>query len=141
MKPKKKGAPSSKTGLQPWAVFSLRLSIALLALYHGFPKLINWPYATTLFQSIGLPGFIGPIIGGIEVFAGLALIFGLYHLIASIALGLISLLTLALIEWPRLWSEGQLMSVGIEKHILVISIVFFLITSGPGKIVASLKKT
>ena len=59
-----------KESLRGWALLALRLWIGFIFVYHGYPKL------TGGFGPFGLPGWVGIIVGIVEVVFGLASIIG-----------------------------------------------------------------
>ncbi|HEY0275181.1 MAG TPA: DoxX family protein [Paenirhodobacter sp.] len=63
----------------PYAALVLRVLTGVLFLIHGLTKLFVFTPAGTAgyFASLGLPGFLGPVIMVVELVAGIALILGI----------------------------------------------------------------
>ncbi|QRZ15487.1 DoxX family protein [Paracoccus methylovorus] len=74
------------------AAFVLRVSTGIWFLVHGLIKLMVFTPSGTAgyFQSIGLPGFLGPLTMLVEILGGLALIAGFYT--RSVALVMVPVL-------------------------------------------------
>jgi putative oxidoreductase len=89
--------------LEPITLLLLRLGLALVFIYHGYPKLFgDTAKFVEAFRNIGLPPFVVYLTGAIEVFGGLALAFGLFTSIA----GLLLLLDMAAALWKYNFNEG-----------------------------------
>ena len=60
--------------LEPLALLLLRCGLALVFIYHGYPKLFG-STATFIesFRAIGLPSYVVYLTGTIELFGGVAL--------------------------------------------------------------------
>ena len=73
--------------LRPLALLLLRAAIAIIFIYHGYPKLFAHTRETmTAFTHMGFPGYWGIISGVIEFFGGCLLIAGLFTRVASLLL-------------------------------------------------------
>lgn len=71
-------------------LFIVRVLTGVIFLLHGFSKFQGGIDGTTgFFQSIGLPGFLAPVVAIIEILGGLLLILGLLTRIAGVALTVI----------------------------------------------------
>jgi putative oxidoreductase len=89
--------------LEPFALLLLRLGLALVFIYHGYPKLFGEKERIIeAFQAIGLPAYVVYLIGSIEFFGGVALALGLVTPIASLLL----LLDMAAAMWKYNFNEG-----------------------------------
>lgn len=73
--------------LKPVAQLALRLSLALIFIYHGYPKLFTqrteW-YAA--FPRMGLPWYFTLIAGTLEFFGGCLLLVGLFTRVVALLL-------------------------------------------------------
>lgn len=71
-----------------YAAFALRVSTGVLFLAHGLMKLTVFtiPGTIAFFESLGLPGFLGPVIILAEIGGGVALILGVATRLVSVAL-------------------------------------------------------
>ena len=89
--------------LEPLTQLLLRLGLALVFMYHGYPKLFGEnERIIEAFQAIGLPTYVVYLTGAIEFFGGLALALGLLTPIA----GLLLLLDMAAAMWKYNFNEG-----------------------------------
>ena len=75
--------------LRPLALLLLRCGLALVFLFHGYPKLFGKTAVfISAFQAIGLPAYFVYIAGVVEVVGGLMLALGLYTRVAALLLAL-----------------------------------------------------
>jgi putative oxidoreductase len=89
--------------LEPFALLLLRLGLALVFMFHGYPKLFGeTDRYTEAFRNIGLPPFLSYVTGVIEFFGGAALGLGVLTPIA----GLLLLLDMCGAMWKYNLSEG-----------------------------------
>src|SRR5262245_54942094 len=89
--------------LEPLTLLLLRLGLALVFMYHGYPKLFGEnERIIESFQAIGLPSYVVYLTGGIEFFGGIALMLGILTPIA----GLLLLLDMAAAMWKYNFNEG-----------------------------------
>ena len=85
------------------ALILLRLGLATVFVYHGYPKLFGGTERfVESFQAIGLPAYVVYIAGVIELFGGIALALGLFTPIA----GLLLVLDMAAAMWKYNLNEG-----------------------------------
>jgi putative oxidoreductase len=89
--------------LEPFALLLLRCGLALVFIYHGYPKLFGEKERIIeSFQAIGLPAFVVYLTGAIEFFCGAALALGLLTPIA----GLLLVLDMCAAMWKYNFNEG-----------------------------------
>lgn len=89
--------------LQPAALLLLRLGLALVFLYHGYPKLFgDTARFTAAFENLGLPAYTVYVVGVVETVGGVMLALGLYTSIA----GLFLLLDMCAAMWKYNFNEG-----------------------------------
>ena len=89
--------------LRPLALLLLRCGLALVFVYHGYPKLFGKTAVfVSAFQRLGLPWYFVYIAGAIEVFGGLMLLLGLYTPVAAALL----LLDMGAAMWKYNFNEG-----------------------------------
>lgn len=89
--------------LEPLTLLLLRLGLALVFIYHGYPKLFGEKERIIeAFQAIGLPAYVVYLTGAIEFLGGIALALGLLTPIA----GLFLLLDMAAAMWKYNFNEG-----------------------------------
>ena len=89
--------------LEPLVLLLLRCGLALVFMYHGYPK----PFGEKeriidAFQAIGLPAFVVYLTGAIEFFGGIALALGLLTPVA----GLLLMLDMSAAMWKYNFNEG-----------------------------------
>jgi len=89
--------------LEPVTLLLLRNGLALVFMYHGYPKLFGEKERIIeAFQAIGLPSYVVYLTGAIEFFGGVALALGLLTPIA----GLFLLLDMGAAMWKYNFNEG-----------------------------------
>jgi len=89
--------------LEPVTLLLLRCGLALVFMYHGYPKLFGEKERIIeAFQAIGLPSYVVYLTGAIEFFGGVALALGLLTPIA----GLFLLLDMGAAMWKYNFNEG-----------------------------------
>jgi putative oxidoreductase len=89
--------------LEPFTLLLLRLGLALVFTYHGYPKLFgDTARFVESFQALGLPPYVVYLTGAIEFFGGLALALGLL----TPAAGLLLLLDMCAAMWKYNFNEG-----------------------------------
>ena len=89
--------------IEPLALLLLRCGLALVFIYHGYPKLFgDTAKFIESFQAIGLPSYIVYVTGVIELFGGIALALGLLTPVA----GLLLLFDMCAAMWKYNFNEG-----------------------------------
>jgi len=89
--------------LRPLALLLLRCGLALVFVYHGYPKLFGKTAVfVSAFERLGLPGYFVYIAGAVEAFGGLMLVLGLYTRVAALLL----LLDMGAAMWKYNFNEG-----------------------------------
>lgn len=116
-------------GLEPLALLALRLVLALIFLYHGYPKLAHPnPAMHDFFISHGLPGYFLTVAGVLECFGALLLFAGLFT--RPVALLLVIEMNVAI--W-KVHSVHGIMSVkDYEFPLALAAACFALATIGAG---------
>ncbi len=104
---------------QMYALLVLRITLVAIFLYHGLPKAIFWSMATEKFIGFGLPGFLGPITGIVEVIASVLLLFGLYWRITNLILLFIIGGAIATVQIPNFLADTQKVA-GLERDLLIL---------------------
>ena len=65
--------------LQPMGLLALRVALAIVFVYHGYPKLVHSnPEMQQFFIDHGLPGYFVAVAGVLETFGGLLFLIGLF---------------------------------------------------------------
>jgi putative oxidoreductase len=89
--------------LEPLTLLLLRCGLALVFIYHGYPKLFGQKERIIeSFQVIGLPPFVVYLTGTIEFFGGVALALGLLTPVAALLL----VLDMGAAMWKYNFNEG-----------------------------------
>lgn len=114
------------TGLRGYSLLILRVVLGLIFIYHGYGKVFEPSGAMGFFSSIGLPGFLAPIVGVVEVGGGLMLIFGLFARPAAAALLVVIAGALIKVQIPH----G--LAAGLERDAMIAAALLVLIAHGPG---------
>ena len=100
--------------------------VALIFLWHGVPKAVDWPAAMDKFAGWGRPGFLGPVTGIVEVVASAMLLLGVGHRVAAGILMAVIAGSITTVQIP-----GG-MSAGLERDLLILTATFLLWVVGPG---------
>jgi putative oxidoreductase len=73
--------------IEPLALLLLRWGLALVFIYHGYPKLFGGTSKfIESFRGVGLPGYLVYVAGTLEVFGGVALALGVFSSVAGLLL-------------------------------------------------------
>lgn len=112
------------------ALLLLRLALAFIFLWHGIPKLMDTAGTMGFFSSLGLPGFVGVLVGIVEVLGGILLIVGSIFPIVPYALAIVMLGALGLVQVPGLLAKG--VGAGFERDILILLSLLVLASHGAG---------
>ena len=89
--------------LRPFALLLLRLGLALVFIYHGYPKLSGkTAIFINAFKDLGLPAYLVYVVGTIEALGGLMMLLGLFTPVA----GLLLFLDMCGAMWKYNFSEG-----------------------------------
>lgn len=104
----------------------IRLLIAAIFLYHGWPKVTDWQMASSKFEGMGFPGFLGPTVGIIEVVSSLLLILGWFNSLGSILLIGVIVVALVAVQVPQGWVAS------LERDLQVLLLLLVLLAFGPG---------
>ena len=126
------------SGLSGISLLLLRLSLAIIFLFHGIPKATNWAMAAEKFESWGFAAFWGPTVGIIEVIAAALILIGLWATFASLALGIIITVAILAVQIPGAKEiadkAGQFftLTAGLERDLLILVGLLVLIAFGTG---------
>lgn len=115
--------------LKPLAQLVLRLALAIIFIYHGYPKLFTERtqfYAA--FPKMGFPWYFALIAGVLEFFGGCLLLVGIYtRIVAMLLTG-----EMVIVLWRVHMARG-LLAVGNYEFPLMLAVgAFTLLTIGPG---------
>jgi putative oxidoreductase len=117
--------------LEPLALLAARVVLALVFIYHGYPKLVHPTEAMReFFVSHGFPGFFLSIAGILEFFGGLLLIAGLFTRPAALLLTI----EMGVAIWKVHSSHGIMAVKEYEFPLTLAAICFVLATAGAGRL-------
>lgn len=122
---------NSNLSMQAFSLLLLRLVVVAIFLYHGFPKAINWAMASEKFIGFGLPGFLGPITGIVEVIASILILIGIQNFWANWVLVAIMAGAIATVQFPKAISEGAFIA-GLERDLMILAACAVSAAFGPG---------
>lgn len=115
--------------LRPAALLLLRCGLAVVFLFHGYPKFFGKTAVfVEAFQRIGLPGFLVYVAGAIEVVGGLMVLVGLYTPVAALLL----VLDMGVAMWKYNFSEGLTAVAEYELPLVLGLAALTLATTGAG---------
>lgn len=101
--------------MQKLSMLVLRVLMAAIFLWHGVPKAFDPGAGAAKFVDFGLPGLLGPVVGIVEVVAGLLLAAGVLQRWSAGALLVIILGALVTVQLPA----G--ITAGLERDLLVLA--------------------
>jgi putative oxidoreductase len=104
-----------------------RLVVAFIFLWHGLPKALNPDAAVQKFVGFGLPGWLGPATGAVEVIAAALLALGVFHTAAAVALVVVIAGALVTVQIPGGFTAG------LERDLLILAATLTLAAAGPGQ--------
>ena len=115
------------------ALLLLRILIVAIFFYHGIPKAIFWSAAMDKFVGFGLPGFLGPITGIVEVIAGILLLFGKFWQITNLVLLFIIAGAIVTVQLPKFIGDSSQVA-GLERDLLILVGLINLLANNPQKV-------
>lgn len=117
---------------QNLAFLLLRFIIIAIFLYHGVPKAIFWTAAMEKFVGFGLPGFLGPITGIVEVIASVFLFLGWFWRETNLILLFIIAGAIAMVQLPKYLADSSQVA-GLERDLLILIGLLNLLAKAPKK--------
>lgn len=114
------------TGLRGYSLLIVRMLLGLIFVYHGWGKVFEPSGTMAFFSSIGLPSFLAPIVGVVEVGGGLMLIAGLFARPAATALLVVIAGALIKVQIPK----G--LAAGLERDAMIAAALLVIMAFGPG---------
>src|SRR3989344_2185311 len=116
-------------GFSDWALFVLRIAVAVIFIVHGFPKIKDLKGNNTWFDSVGFkPGwFWGTIAAVVEAVGGVLLL-------AGFMVQIIGVLVAIQMTVAGLWKkkQGQKLVGGYELDLILVASALILATNGGG---------
>jgi putative oxidoreductase len=117
--------------LQPLSLFILRAALAIIFIYHGYPKLVHADAGMREFFVLhGLPAYFVTISAILESFGGLLLLLGLFTRPAALLLA--GEMTVAI--WKVHSMYGVMMVKEYEFPLALATACFVLATTGAGEL-------
>ena len=114
---------------EPLTLLLLRCGLALVFMYHGYPKLFgNTERIVESFQAIGLSAYVVYIAGAIECFCGLALGLGRSTRVA----GLLLVLDMGAAMWKYNFNQGIYAVREYELPLILGLASLVMVTAGGG---------
>jgi len=116
-------------GLEPLAILALRLVLALIYVYHGYPKLVHPSDAMRQFFVLhGFPAYFVSVAGILESFGALLLFLGLFTRPASLLLAI----EMCVAIWKVHSTHGIMVVKDYEFPLALAAACFALATIGAG---------
>ena len=114
--------------LQPLALLVLRLTLGIILVAHGYPKVFGGGFHNhaEFVGKIGLPQWMAYFSTGTEFFGGIALILGVFTRFFSFAALIEMLVIIIKVEWKHGLKGGY------ELPLALAAMAFFLIFLGAG---------
>lgn len=118
----------SLNAMQPLGLLLLRAALAIIFIYHGYPKLAHPAGGQAFYIQHGLPGYFLYISGVLELFGGVLLAIGLFTRAAA----LLVTIELGMMLW-KTHAGGNYYAVGsYELPLALAAASFALATTGAG---------
>jgi putative oxidoreductase len=115
--------------LQPMGLLALRVALAVVFVYHGYPKLVHSnPEMQQFFIDHGLPAYFVAVAGVLETFGGLLFLIGLFT--RPVALLLAAEMVIAI--WKVKGVHGALVVREFEFEMTLCAACIALATVGAG---------
>ncbi len=115
--------------LKPLALLLLRCGLAIIFIYHGYPKLAHSKEWTQAFVRMGFPSYFAYIAGVVETLGGLLLVLGLATRISAVLLACEMAVALWRVDLP----SGPILHVENYQLSLALAVgSFALMTFGAG---------
>ena len=116
----------SSKKIQDTVLLFLRLVIVFVFLWHGVPKAFYIEMAVQKFNAMGFPGFLGPVIGWVEIIAGSFILIGFRNKWANLLLTAVIIVAILGVQLPK----G--VTAGLERDILLLAATLVSAFFGPG---------
>jgi putative oxidoreductase len=114
--------------MRPLGLLLLRGALAIIFIYHGYPKLVHPAGGRQFYIEHGLPGYSLYIAGVVELFGGVLLGIGLFTRAAALLLTI----ELGIMLW-KTHAGGSYYAVGsYELPLALAAACFALVTTGAG---------
>ncbi|GAC1619082.1 MAG: hypothetical protein NVS9B13_07880 [Candidatus Acidiferrum sp.] len=114
--------------LQPLGLLLLRGTLAIIFIYHGYPKLAHSGGGQEFYMQHGLPGYFLYISGVMELFGGALLTIGLFTRSAALLLAV----ELGVVLWKAHGGGNYMAVASYEFPLAMTAACFALATTGAG---------
>jgi putative oxidoreductase len=115
--------------LEPVGLLCLRIALAIIFVYHGYPKLVHsTAEMQQFFVDHGLPGYFVYVAGVLETFGGFLLLFGLFTRPVAVLLAIEMLFAI----WKVKMAPDVVFVKDYEFEMLICSACLALASVGPG---------
>jgi putative oxidoreductase len=115
--------------LQALALLLLRIGVAAIFFSHGWGKLIHPSTTMHMFETMGLPGWLGIVAGALETAGALLLVLGLFTRIFAGLLFLEMCFAIGAVHWKHAaWWDVKTYEPALACAVISFSLAAF----GPG---------
>jgi putative oxidoreductase len=122
--------------LASWGPDFLRLTVGVIMIVHGYPKIADPAFRKGLAQFIQSLGFRPPlfwayVVGIAEFFGGICLLLGLFTRLAALVLAIEFLVIIVKVKWPKGFMADK---GGAEYDWALWMMLLSLLVTGPGRL-------
>ncbi len=87
-------------------LLSVRLGLAAVFITHGAMKLATVAATMAMFVKMGMPGWLGVVVGLVELLGGVAMLLGVYMKYAGYALAAVMVGAILAVKWKMGFVSG-----------------------------------
>lgn len=87
-------------------LLSVRLGLAAVFISHGAMKLANVAGVMAMFVKMGMPAWLGVLVGAVEILGGVAMLLGVYMKYAGYVLAAVMVGAILIAKWKLGFSGG-----------------------------------
>lgn len=87
-------------------LLSVRLGLAAVFIVHGAMKMANITGTMAMFAKMGMPAWLGVLVGAVEILGGVAMLLGVYVKYAGYALAAVMVGAILTVKWKMGFSGG-----------------------------------
>ncbi len=108
-------------------LLSVRLGLAAVFITHGAMKMANITGTMAMFGKMGMPAWLGVLVGAIEILGGVSMLLGVYVKYAGYALAAVMAGAILIIKWKSGFAGGW------EFEFLLLAASLGMAWTGAGK--------